>query len=205
VEYVNIIQLLILANALFRFSAFCAPGYRNTRVAHLNSSPSSPQNYLEFFKYIQEHLSQSSPAFTVSLHLLCGYSVHLPLLANQRSCILSMSQSHQSLCRPITYVIDHRQVAKMVTTRRQASTAPGSRRSVPRNQVSARALRLHDRRAQQARRAEVLGPVHRPARPPIKAAPTRAGTPFAEERARALALQNRENWAKRLLQLAELF
>jgi hypothetical protein len=65
----------------------------------------------------------------------------------------------------------------MVITHRQASLAArvsvGPRRSVPRNQVSEWARRLHDRRAQQARRVEVLGPVH-PARPLLApAAPDR--------------------------------
>jgi hypothetical protein len=87
--------------------------------------------------------------------------------------------NHVRVCaRPIIYVIDHfdqTKALKMVTTRRQASLAArvpvGPRRSVPRNQVSERARRLHDRRAQQARRVKVLGPVH-PARPlPAPAAP----------------------------------
>jgi hypothetical protein len=63
----------------------------------------------------------------------------------------------------------------MVTTRRQASLAARvsvePRRSVPRDQVSERARRLHDRRAQQARHVEVLGLVY-PVRPlPAPAAP----------------------------------
>jgi hypothetical protein len=63
----------------------------------------------------------------------------------------------------------------MITARRQSSPAGlgavESRRAVPRNQVFERAGRQHDRRAQQARRVEVLGPVHPARRPPVPTAP----------------------------------